>query len=159
MDERYSRQVRFAGVGEAGQRRIRSARVLVLGCGALGTAIAEQLTRIGVGHLRIVDRDFVEPSNLARQSLFTEDDALRALPKAVAAAEHLGRINSEIVIEPVVAHVDPGRIEGLVADRDCCLDGSDNFAVRHLQGLRPPQLRVDLRQRPLVGAPAWGPTG
>src|SRR5713101_6237676 len=103
MESRYSRQIRFAPLGEAGQRRIREARVVLAGCGALGTVLADLLTRGGVGTLRIVDRDFVELSNLQRQVLFEETDAREGLPKAVAAARRLARINSDVAIEPLVA--------------------------------------------------------
>src|ERR1700674_22795 len=98
-ESRYSRQSRFAPLGEAGQARIRAARVAIVGCGALGTVAAELMTRAGVGRLRIVDRDFVELSNLQRQFLFEESDAAEALPKAVAAARRLARVNSEVNVE------------------------------------------------------------
>src|SRR5712692_5786896 len=101
--ERYSRQVLFPGIGEAGQERLASARVLLVGCGALGTVLANLMVRAGVGQLAIVDRDYVERSNLQRQVLFDEDDVARDLPKAVAAAEKLHRINPEVTVEPVVA--------------------------------------------------------
>lgn len=129
---RYSRQTRFPPIGEAGQARLRAARVLVLGVGALGSVIAEQLCRAGVGRLRLVDRDFVEPSNLQRQSLYTEDDAAGSLPKVVAADRHLAAINAEVVVEPLIADVGVGNIRELVAGCDVVLEGADNFAVRHL---------------------------
>ncbi|HYY94687.1 MAG TPA: ThiF family adenylyltransferase, partial [Pyrinomonadaceae bacterium] len=94
--ERYSRQILFEGIGEEGQRRIRRARALVVGCGALGSAQAEMLARAGVGGLRIVDRDFVEESNLQRQTIFTEADARERVPKAVAAGWRVAEINSEV---------------------------------------------------------------
>ena len=103
--ERYRKQVLFSGLREDGQRRLLASRALVCGCGALGTVVAETLVRAGVGFVRIVDRDFVELSNLQRQVLFDEHDVRSRLPKAVAAAEKLRRINSEIVIEPIVATV------------------------------------------------------
>src|SRR5918912_3265501 len=103
--ERYSRQILFEGIGEEGQRRLRAARVLVVGCGALGSAQAEMLARAGVGSLRIVDRDFVEESNLQRQTMFTERDARERLPKAVAAARRVLEINSEVECEFEVADV------------------------------------------------------
>src|ERR687893_1840866 len=105
MKERYSRQILFDGIGEEGQQRLLGARAVIIGCGALGTAQAEALARAGVGHLRIVDRDFVEPSNLQRQTMFTERDAEKRLPKAIAAANHLREINSEIEVEPHIADV------------------------------------------------------
>ena len=132
MDERYSRQILFNGIGEEGQRRLLAARVLIVGCGALGSAHAESLARAGVGHLRIVDRDFVEPSNLQRQTLFTESDAEKRLPKAIAAANHLHEINSEIEVEPHILDVNHSTIEQLINDCDVVLDGTDNFATRYL---------------------------
>jgi len=104
-DDRYSRQVRFAPIGAAGQRKIRGARVALIGAGALGSVSAELLVRAGVGFIRIVDRDFVELSNLQRQSLYDEDDVRKSLPKATAAAAKLHRINSQVDIEPVVDDV------------------------------------------------------
>ncbi|RMG39417.1 MAG: thiazole biosynthesis adenylyltransferase ThiF [Planctomycetota bacterium] len=131
-EERYSRQIRFPGIGEDGQHRLAAARVLVVGCGALGTVIADTLTRAGVGMLRIVDRDFVEPSNLQRQILFDEDDARQGLPKAIAAARKLSRINSSVHAEPVVADVTYRNVLQLVSDIDLIMDGTDNFEVRFL---------------------------
>ena len=130
--ERYSRQILFHGLGEAGQRRLRASRVLLCGCGALGSAIADSLTRAGVGMLRIVDRDFVELSNLQRQVLFDEDDIAQELPKAIAAARKLARINSDVVLEPIVADIDPTNIRQLVESVDLILDGMDNFETRFL---------------------------
>src|SRR5215210_2314913 len=101
--ERYSRQMRFYGIGEAGQRKLLDAHVTLCGCGALGTVIANALVRAGVGHVRIVDRDFLEPNNLQRQVLYDEDDVAAGLPKAIAAQNKLRRINSQIEIEPIVA--------------------------------------------------------
>jgi molybdopterin-synthase adenylyltransferase len=132
VNDRYSRQVLFRGIGEAGQRKLLAARVLIVGAGALGTAHAEALGRAGVGHLRIVDRDFVESSNLQRQTMFTESDAEQRLPKAIAAANHLREINSDIEIEPLVADVNHSNIEQLLAGCDVVLDGTDNFATRYL---------------------------
>ena len=132
MDERYSRQILFNGIGEEGQRRLLAARVLIVGCGALGSAHAESLARAGVGHLRIVDRDFVEPSNLQRQTLFTESDAEKRLPKAIAAANHLHEINSQIEVEPHILDVNHSTIEQLLNDCDVVIDGTDNFATRYL---------------------------
>ena len=129
---RYSRQIRFPHVGETGQAQLRDARVLLVGCGALGSTIADTLVRAGVGFLRIVDRDFLEISNLQRQVLFDENDVEQMLPKAVAAAQHLKRINSTAAIEPIVADVDAGNIEGFAKDVDLIMDGSDNFEIRFL---------------------------
>src|SRR5262245_47509254 len=132
MQERYSRQVLFDGIGIEGQVRLSDARALIIGCGALGSAQAESLARAGVGALRIVDRDFVEPSNLQRQSMFTEEDAQQRLPKAIACANHLAEINSEITVEPKVADVNYSNIETLLMDCDVILDGTDNFSTRYL---------------------------
>jgi molybdopterin/thiamine biosynthesis adenylyltransferase len=132
VDDRYSRQVLFGGIGEQGQRRLLAARVLIVGCGALGSAHAESLARAGVGHLRIVDRDFVEPSNLQRQTMFTESDAEKRLPKAIAAANHLREINSEIEVEPHIVDVNHSSIERLLENCEVVVDGTDNFATRYL---------------------------
>src|SRR5438105_10968909 len=114
--ERYSRQILFEGIGEEGQRRLRESRVLVVGCGALGSAQAEALARAGVGRLRIVDRDFVEASNLQRQTMFTEADAQERLPKAIACANHIAEINSDIDTEPEVVDVNHGNVEQLIKE-------------------------------------------
>jgi molybdopterin-synthase adenylyltransferase len=119
-------------VGEAGQARLAAARVLLVGCGALGTVLANVLTRAGVGHLVIIDRDYVERSNLQRQVLFDEDDLSRDAPKAVAAAEKLRRVNPEVVVEAVVADVNPSNVEDLLAGATLALDGTDNFETRYL---------------------------
>jgi adenylyltransferase/sulfurtransferase len=132
VSDRYSRQILFERIGEEGQRKLLAAQVLIVGCGALGTAHAEALSRAGVGRLRIVDRDFVEPSNLQRQTMFTESDAEQRLPKAIAAANHLRQINSDIEIEPHVTDVNHSNIEQLIDDCDLVLDGTDNFATRYL---------------------------
>lgn len=132
MDERYSRQVLFDGIGEEGQRRLLGARAAIIGCGALGTAQAEALARAGVGHLRIVDRDFVEVSNLQRQTMFTERDARERLPKAIACVSHIAELNSEIDAEAEVLDVNHSNVERLVRDCDVVLDGTDNFATRYL---------------------------
>jgi adenylyltransferase/sulfurtransferase len=129
---RYVRQMRFAPFGEEGQRKLASGRALICGCGALGTVAAVTLVRAGVGHVRIVDRDFLELSNLQRQMLFDEADAAAQLPKAVAAAARLKRINSSIEIEGIVADVSPANIEELVAGVDVIVDGTDNFETRFL---------------------------
>jgi adenylyltransferase/sulfurtransferase len=130
--ERYSRQILFSGLGEEAQERLLESRVLVCGCGALGTVVAETLVRAGVGRLRIADRDFVELSNLQRQVLFDQDDVERRMPKAVAAAEKLGRINGEVDVEPIVADVGHANIGRLAEGVDLILDGSDNFELRFL---------------------------
>ena len=132
MNERYSRQVLFNGIGSEGQRRLQESRALIVGCGALGSAHAESLARAGVGKLRIVDRDFVEASNLQRQTMFTENDAAERLPKAVAAAAHIAEINADIEVEPEIADVNYSNIERLIHDCDVVLDGTDNFATRYL---------------------------
>ncbi|MCP4170260.1 MAG: thiazole biosynthesis adenylyltransferase ThiF [Fuerstiella sp.] len=129
---RYQKQILFTEIGEAGQQVLQRSRVLLVGCGALGCVLADAMTRAGVGHLRIVDRDFVELSNLQRQMLFTEDDVAAHLPKAVCAADRLRRVNSSINIEPVVADVEFTNIRGFAADVDLILDGTDNFEVRYL---------------------------
>lgn len=130
--DRYSRQIRFHGVGEAGQRKLLDSKVLLCGCGALGTVLANHLVRGGVGHLRLVDRDFIETSNLQRQVLFDEQDVAENLPKAEAGARKLRAINSSVTVEPVVADVDRTNIEALAGDVDLILDGTDNFEVRYL---------------------------
>lgn len=132
IQERYSRQILFNGIGKEGQRRLGEARALLVGCGALGSAHAEALARAGVGKLRIVDRDFVEASNLQRQTMFTEQDAAERTPKAVAAANHIREINSEIKVEAEIADVNHSNIERLVRDCNVVLDGTDNFATRYL---------------------------
>jgi len=132
MNERYSRQILFSVIGETGQEKLLESRVLIIGCGALGCAHAETLTRAGIGFLRIVDRDFVEFSNLQRQTLFGESDAREKLPKAITAKKRLAEINSEIEIEAVVADVNHSNIESLIKDCDLILDGTDNFQTRYL---------------------------
>ena len=109
--DRYSRQILFAGIGEEGQRRLAASSAVLVGCGAIGTSTAALLTRAGVGRLRILDRDFVEPSNLQRQSLFDEADARDCLPKAIAAQHKLRAINSSISIEGIVADLTPQNAE------------------------------------------------
>src|SRR5512132_1021522 len=116
--ERYSRQLRFREIGQEGQDLICAARVAVVGCGALGTVQAELLARAGVGCLRIIDRDYVELSNLQRQSLFDEHDASEACPKAIAAARRLKAVNSAIGIEPRVADLTPANVDELLGDVD-----------------------------------------
>jgi molybdopterin/thiamine biosynthesis adenylyltransferase len=130
--ERYSRQMRFAGIGEAGQRRLLDSHVTLCGCGALGTVLANILVRAGVGHMRIIDRDFIEPSNLQRQVLFDEHDIAENLPKAEAASRKLAAINPSVHVEPVVADIDRTNILELCKDADVILDGTDNFEIRYL---------------------------
>lgn len=129
---RYARQMIHPAIGEAGQRRLAAARVLLVGCGALGTHIADTLARAGVGFLRVVDRDFVELHNLQRQVLFDEADVARGQPKALAAAAQLRRINSAVAVEPLVDDVNAGNIAALIADVDLIVDGTDNFETRYL---------------------------
>jgi adenylyltransferase/sulfurtransferase len=129
---RYSRQELFAGLGRDGQERLRASRVVLVGCGALGSSLAEMMVRAGVGTLTLVDRDFVEESNLQRQSLFTEDDAARGLPKAVAAERKLRELNSEVEVRGVVADFSNDNAAALLRDADLVLDGTDNFEARFL---------------------------
>lgn len=129
---RYARQTIFPGIGEDGQRRLLDARVTIVGVGATGSVLANHLARAGAGHLRIVDRDFVELNNLQRQMLYDEDDLAQMLPKAVAAARKLRRINSTIEIEDIVADVNATNIVNLISDADVVLDGTDNFSTRYL---------------------------
>lgn len=129
---RYSRQMLFEPVGAEGQRRLMASRVTLIGCGALGTVLANTLVRAGVGFLRIVDRDFIELNNLQRQVLFDEDDIALGLPKAEAAHRKLSRINSDVNVEAVVTDVNHRNIDQLAADADLLLDGTDNFETRFL---------------------------
>ena len=129
---RYSRQERFAGIGREGQERIRRSRVLVVGCGALGSALAETMARAGLASLTVVDRDCVEVSNLQRQSLFDEEDAAAARPKAVAAEARLRRINSDVAVRGIVADLDAPLATSLVAGADLVLDGTDNIEARYV---------------------------
>jgi molybdopterin/thiamine biosynthesis adenylyltransferase len=131
-EERYSRQILFRGIGKTGQQRLLDARVVVVGCGALGSFQADALARAGVGRLRIIDRDYVELSNLQRQCLFDQCDVEQGLPKSVAAARRLAAINSDIRIEPVVADLVPGNADDLLGESDLILDGTDNFETRYL---------------------------
>lgn len=129
---RYSRQILFAELGEQAQRRLLASRVTLIGCGALGTVLADTLVRAGVGFLRIIDRDYVESNNLQRQVLYTEQDAADATPKAVAAASRLAAINSEVTIEPIVADACATNIEAFADGAQLLLDGTDNFETRFL---------------------------
>ena len=130
--ERYLRQYRYAPLGKKGQERLQRARVLICGCGALGSVVANTLARAGVGFLRVVDRDFLEMNNLQRQVLYDEIDVAAGLPKAIAAANRLRAINSNIEIEPVVTDVQHSNLEALANDVDLILDGTDNFEIRFL---------------------------
>jgi molybdopterin-synthase adenylyltransferase len=130
--ERYSRQILFSGIGEEGQRKLLEAHVAIVGCGALGSFQAEALARAGVGRLTIIDRDYVEPSNLQRQWLFDEADAAAALPKAVAAEKSLARVNSGVRVKSVVADLEPSNIDELLGESALILDGTDNFETRYL---------------------------
>jgi len=132
LDDRYSRQILFPEIGQDGQERLNKARIAIVGCGATGSAIALLLSRSGVGFLRIIDRDYVEPSNLQRQSLFDENDARESVPKAAAAARQIVRFNSRLTVEPHVADLTPSNIEGLLRGVDLILDGTDNFETRYL---------------------------
>ncbi len=132
MQTRYSRQILFAPIGRAGQERLANSRVAIVGMGALGTVLANHMVRAGAGFVRMIDRDFVEPSNLQRQMLYDEEDARQHLPKAMAAYEKLSKINSDVTIEPVVADLTPYNAEEYLADVDLVLDATDNFQVRYL---------------------------
>jgi molybdopterin-synthase adenylyltransferase len=132
FNDRYSRQILFRGIGAEGQRRLAESRVAIVGCGATGSALAGLLARAGVGTLRIIDRDYVEPSNLQRQSLFDQNDAAESLPKAVAAARKIAAFNSEISVEPRVDDLVPANVEVLLEGMQLVLDGTDNFETRYL---------------------------
>ncbi len=130
--DRYSRQTLFTPIGKEGQERLRASSVAIIGCGALGTAFANNLCRAGVGRLVIADRDYIELNNLQRQLLFDEDDIAQRLPKAIAAAQRLRRVNSETQIETLVEDINVDGIESLVQDVDLVLDATDNFETRYL---------------------------
>ncbi len=130
--DRYIRQSRYPPLGEEGQRRLSQSGVLICGCGALGSVLADTLARAGVGRVRIVDRDFVEISNLQRQVLFDEEDVASRIPKAIAAAEKLRKVNSRIEIEPIVADVNHANIEKFADGMGMIVDGTDNFETRFL---------------------------
>lgn len=132
LDDRYSRQVLFKEIGAEGQARLADARIVIVGCGATGSVLASLLARAGVGTIRIVDRDYVEPSNLQRQSLFDENDARESVPKAIAAARQIARFNSEIMVEPHVADLIPRNTDEFLAGVHLVLDGTDNFETRYL---------------------------
>ncbi len=130
--DRYSRQVLFKEIGVEGQKKLAQSRVVIVGCGATGSALASLLGRSGVGTLRILDRDYVEASNLQRQTLFDENDARESTPKAIAAARQIARFNSQIVVEPQVADLTPANVDSLLGGSDLILDGTDNFETRYL---------------------------
>ena len=132
LDERYSRQVLFAGIGAEGQRRLTEARVAIVGCGATGSTLASLLARAGVGMLRIIDRDYVEASNLQRQTLFDEADAADSLPKAIAARRKIAGFNSQVVVEAQVNDLRPENADKLLCGVHLILDGTDNFETRYL---------------------------
>ena len=134
FEDRYSRQVLFPGIGTEGQARLAQGHVAIVGCGATGACVAGLLARAGVGRLLIIDRDYVEPSNLQRQTLFDEADAAESLPKAVAAARKIAAFNSEVKVQAEVADLTPENIEPLLGrgDPDLILDATDNFETRYL---------------------------
>ncbi|MUV39634.1 Sulfur carrier protein ThiS adenylyltransferase [Lentibacillus sp. JNUCC-1] len=129
---RYSRQMLFPPIGDKGQQQLANSRVLIVGAGALGTVAANHMVRAGIGWVRIVDRDFVELSNLQRQMLYDEEDVKQTLPKAIAAKNKLEQMNSTVKIEAFVNHVSSENIMTLIKDMDVVIDGTDNFATRHL---------------------------
>ncbi len=131
-EERYSRQILFSAIGTEGQKRLRSARIAVVGCGATGSVVSGLLARAGVGKLVIIDRDYVEATNLQRQSLFDEADAAESIPKAIAAARKIAAFNSDIVVEPWVDDLTPANIDSLLGGVQLVLDGTDNFETRYL---------------------------
>ncbi len=131
-NERYSRQILFPGIGQAGQQRLLDAHFAVIGCGALGSFQAAALARAGAGRIRIIDRDYVELNNLHRQWLFDECDAAEALPKAVAAERQIARINANVSVEAVVADLTASNAADLLEGADLILDGTDNFETRYL---------------------------
>jgi len=130
--DRYSRQRLFPPIGDKGQTDIRAARIALIGCGALGTHIAQHLARAGVGYLRICDRDFVELNNLQRQVLFDEKHATAGMPKAIAARESIARINSDVTVDARVTDVTARTVLPLLEDVDLVIDGTDNFETRYL---------------------------
>ncbi len=131
-NDRYSRQILFAPIGAGGQQQIRDASVCIVGCGALGSFQAEALTRAGIGRLRLIDRDYIDYTNLQRQWLYGESDAQSEMPKALAAARRLEQVNSEVIIEPLITDLIPSNAEELIAGHDLILDGTDNFETRYL---------------------------
>src|SRR5688500_11805090 len=132
MRDRYHRQRILPQLGDSGQQRLADASIVLIGCGALGPVLAEALARAGVGRIVLADRDLVELTNLQRQTLYTEADAAESRPKAVAAAERLGAVNSSVIIEPRPIDVDSGNVEKLISGATLVLDGTDNAATRYL---------------------------
>jgi len=130
--DRYSRQILFEGIGEDGQTQLAQSKAVIIGCGALGSVQTETLARAGVGRLVLVDRDFVEESNLQRQIMFEESDAFNRLPKSIAAASRIARVNSDIQVEPLVTDVNFENVEEIIEGADVVLDGTDNFETRFL---------------------------
>ena len=139
---RYSRQIIFRNIGEEGQQKLLDSSVAIIGLGALGTVSAGNLARAGVGRIKLIDRDYVELSNLQRQTLYDEEDASNAKPKAMAAFEHLSKVNSSITLEPVAADVNSTNIENLIKDCGLVLDCTDNFEVRLLINEACDQLQI-----------------
>src|SRR5208282_3788003 len=131
-NDRYSRQALFKEIGVPGQKKLSQSRVVIVGCGATGSVLASLLARAGIGTLRILDRDYVEPSNLQRQLLFDEDNARQSMPKAIAAARQISRFNSQIAVDPQVADLTPQNVDSLLGEVDLILDGTDNFETRYL---------------------------
>src|SRR6202044_1745918 len=150
--EKYSRQILFGEIGEAGQERLLSGSAVIVGCGALGTVAANLLVRAGVGRVRVIDRDFVEHSNLQRQTLFEEADARDVLPKAVAAERRLAAGNSQVRVEGIVADINPENVEELLGGFDVILDGTDNFETRFLVNDFAVQQRVPWIYAAAVGS-------
>ena len=132
FEDRYSRQILFPGIGREGQVRLSQGRVAIVGCGATGACVAGLLARAGVGHLLIIDRDYVEPSNLQRQSLFDEADAAESIPKAIAAVRKIAAFNSDVQAKAEVADLTPENIAALLSEADLILDATDNFETRYL---------------------------
>lgn len=132
FEDRYSRQILFTGIQPEGQRKLSAAHVTIVGCGATGSCAAGLLARAGIGHLRIIDRDYVEPSNLQRQVLFDENDAAESLPKAIAASRKISAFNSSINVQPEVADLTPQNVDALLGEADVVLDATDNFETRYL---------------------------
>lgn len=150
--QRYSRQTLYAPFGEAGQKRLRLSSAALIGCGALGSTIADMLVRAGIGALRVVDRDFVELGNLQRQTLFDEHDVAEGLPKAEAAVRKLRRANSSVELEAVVDDVHPANVQRLIGDVDVLLDGTDNFETRYLLNDAAVKLEIPWVYAACVGA-------
>src|SRR3989337_442451 len=132
MSNRYARQILFYGIGETGQKTLREKSAAIVGCGALGCTSANLLVRSGLGYLKIIDRDFIEESNLQRQSLFDEEDINKNLPKAIAAQRKLRKVNSHVQIDAVVADINAYNIETFLENATIIIDGTDNFETRFL---------------------------